>query len=450
MKRPERKLISIALIVAAMVLFARGASTHAADSSVVELVGVALEPLAGSTVEVIRQSDGQSFKTSADDTDWFRLRVAVPPGEYQMKLGTESCDSNGKTYPFESYGGRTQVRCAALCGAPMHCWSSFPGVSEAPGISGFLAGPAAGVSITVRDNSDRVIGKTSTNAEGRYSVGGLRAGEQYSVTASTSDPSMKVHVPTWRFAPEPRTLNFQLNPKDRFVEDQWLHASPGYLELIATVDKLEGTHPVAPAHATADLTGTVVAPLVGARVSIEDRAGKTVARTVSDGEGYYCLLLHDITSGFYTFTMDSAQISSRPVVSKNWWLNPWTDELSDLRYSPTGPPTGVTGGWSRRSGAPPRPPQIYGTLLGPVKGALVTLKDHEGRIREQTHTDASGNYQFRSLPLNREFIVSTSVGEPPVRYQTQRVSLIPYILNFEVDKKDNAMRLCDLPGCPGF
>ena len=257
---------------------------------------------------------------------------------------------------------------------------------------------------------------------------------------------MEVFVPTVHFAPEPRVLNFQLNPKNRFVEDQWLHASPGYLELTATVDKLEGT-PATPAHATADLSGTVVAPLVGARVSIEDRAGKTVASTVSDAEGYYCLLLHDITSGFYTFTMESAQISSSPVVSKNWWLNPWTDELSDLKYSLTGPPTGVTGGSGRRSGAPPRPPQIYGTLLGPVKGALVTLRDQEGQITMRTHTDASGDYQFQSLPMDREFTVSAIDGE---RDKIQSVGLVPYTLNFEVDRKGNAMHLCYLAGCPGF
>ena len=98
------------------------------------------------------------------------------------------------------------------------------------------------------------------------------------------------------------------------------------MELTGTVDQLQEPQPPDPAHATASLSGTVVAPLVGARVSFEDRAGKAVSSTVSDAEGYYCLLLHDITSGFYTFVMDSAQISSSPFESKNWWLNPWTDE----------------------------------------------------------------------------------------------------------------------------
>lgn len=445
----DRKLISILLAVAVTLPFARGPSVHAADGSVVDLAGVALEPLAGSTVHLIRERDGKSYETVTDDTGWFRLNVAVPPGEYQMKLSTKSCDSNGKTYSFESYGGRTQVRCAALCGVPLHCWSAFGGVSEAPGIWGFVAGPAAGVTITVRDNAGRVVGRKATNGAGRYSVGGLRVGEQYSVTASTSDPSMEVYVPTWHFAPEPRVLNFQLTPKDRFFPDLWLHASPGYLELTATVDKLQGTNPATPVQVAADLSGTVVAPLVGARVSFEDRAGKTVASTVSDAEGFYRLLLHDITSGFYTFVMDSAQISSSPFVSKNWWLNPWTDESHDIKYSLTGWNGGAAGG-GRRSGAPPRPPQIYGTLFGPVKGALVTLEDHEGQIRKQTLTDADGNYQFQSLPLDREFIVSASVGGPPVRVMSQSVALVPYILNFEVDKRGKAMNLCDLPGCPGF
>jgi hypothetical protein len=87
--------------------------------------------------------------------------VAVPPSEYQMKLGTESCDSNGKTYSFESYGGRTQVRCAAPCGVPLNCWSAFGGVSEAPGFWGSVAGPAVGIAITVQDNSGRIVGKDS-------------------------------------------------------------------------------------------------------------------------------------------------------------------------------------------------------------------------------------------------------------------------------------------------
>jgi hypothetical protein len=440
------RLISILLSVAVALALAREPIARAADGPAVELVGVALGPLAGSTVQVIRRQDGKSYTAVTDDTGWFRVAAEVAPGDYQLKLGTQSCDSNGETYSFESYGGRTEVWCAALCGAPLHCRSGNPGVTTPPGISGFIAGPAAGVAITLKDNSGRVVGQAATDSAGRYNVGGLRIGEQYSVTASTSEPSMEVFVPTWRFAPQPRVLNFQLNPKNRFVEDQWLHASPGYLELTATVDKLEGT-PATPAHATADLSGTVVAPLVGACVSIEDHAGKTVASTVSDSEGYYCLLLHDITSGFYTFTMESAQISSSPVVSKNWWLNPWTDELSDLKYSLTGPPTGVTGGWGRRSGAPPRPPQIYGTLLGPVKGALVTLRDQEGQITMRTHTDASGDYQFQSLPMDREFTVSAIDGE---RSKTQSVGLVPYILNFEVDRKGNAMHLCELAGCPGF
>ena len=445
----EGRLISILLTVAIALAFARGPSAQAADASVVNLTGIVLEPLAGSTVQVIRQQDGKSYDTIADDTGGFRLSVDVAPGEYQFKLGTKSCDSDGKTYPFESYQGRTTISCAALCGVPLHCESGFPGVLEAPGISGFVAGPAAGIRITVQDNSGRVVGTTATNGEGRYSVGGLRIGEQYSVTASSSDPSMEVHVPTSHFAPVPRVLNFQLNPKNRFVEDQWLHGSPGYLELTATVDKLDEKHPATPAHLTADLTGTVIAPLVGARASIEDRAGKAVASTVTDGEGYYCLLLHDIKSGVYKFTMDSAQISSSPIVS-DWWLNPWTDELSDLKYSLTGPPTGVTGGGGRPSWAPPRPPQIYGTLFGPVKGALVTLQDREGQISKQTHTDAGGSYQFQSLPLNREFIVSASVGGPPVRFLSHSVGLVPYILNFELDKRGYAMHVCYLPGCPGF
>jgi hypothetical protein len=261
---------------------------------------------------------------------------------------------------------------------------------------------------------------------------------------------MEVYVPTWRFAPEPRVLNFQLNPKNRPFQDLWLHPSPGYLELTATVDHLQEKQPPTPAHATANLSGTVVAPLVGARVSFEDRAGKTVASTVSDAEGFYRLLLHDITSGFYTFIMDSAQISSSPFVSKNWWLNPWTDELHDIKYPLTGPNGGAAGGGGRPSWAPPRPPQIYGTLFGPAKGALVTLQDHEGQITKRTLTDADGNYQFHSLPLDREFIVSARVGGPPVRFMSQSVGLVPYILNFEVDKRGKAMHLCDLPGCPGL
>jgi hypothetical protein len=52
--------------------------------------------------------------------------------------------------------------------------------------------------------------------------------------------------------------------------------------------------------------------------------------------------------------------------------------------------------------------------------------------------------------LDREFIVSASVGEPPVRYKSQSVGLVPYILNFEVDKRGKAMHVCYLPGCPGF
>jgi hypothetical protein len=445
----EKKLISILLTVAVALAFVRGLSAQTGDGSVVDLVGVVLEPLAGSTVQVIHQQDGKSYETVTDDTGWFRLSVAVSPGEYRFKLGTKSCDSNGKTYPFESYGGRTTISCAALCGVPLHCESGGGGVLEAPGIWGFVAGPAAEIRITVQDNSGRVVGTATTNGAGRYSVGGLRVGEQYSVTASTSDPSMEVHVPTWHFAPEPRGLNFQLNPKDRFFQDLWLHASPSYLELTATVDKLDRTHPATPAHETADLSGTVVAPLVGARVSFEDRGEKTVASTVSDAEGYYCLLLHDITSGFYTFIMDSAQISSSPVVSKNWWLNPWTDELHDIKYSLTGPTGGAAYG-GRPSWAPPRPPQIFGTLFGPVKGALVMLQDHEGQIRKQTHTDAGGSYQFQSLPLDREFTVSATDIGPPVRYKSQSVVLVPYILNFEADKKGTAMHLCYLPGCPGF
>jgi hypothetical protein len=448
----ERNLISISILLALAVTltFTRGPTADAADESVVDLVGVAIAPLAGSTVHVIRLQDGKSYETVVDDTGWFRLNVAVPPGEYQMKLGTESCDSNGKTYSFESYGGRTEVWCAALCGAPLHCRSENPGVTTPPGISGFIAGPAAGVAITLKDNSGRVVGQAATDGAGRYSVGGLRIGEQYSVTASTSDPSMEVHVPTWRFAPEPRVLNFQLTPKDRFFQDLWLHASPGYMELTATVDQLQEPQPPAPALATADLWGTVVAPLVGARVSFEDRAGKTVASTVSDAEGYYCLLLHDITSGFYRFVMDSAQINSSPLLLKNWWLNPWTDERSDIKYSLNGPTVGAAGGGGRPSWAPPRPPQIYGTLFGPVKGALVTLQDLEGQIAKQTLTDAGGNYQFESLPIGREFTVSATDTGPPVRYKSQRVALVPYILNFEVDKKGYAMHLCYPPGCSGF
>ena len=445
----ESKRIFILLTAVVALAFARGPSAHATDATAIDLTGVVLEPLAGSTVQVISQRDGKSYDTVTDDTGGFRLSVAVAPGKYQFKLGTKSCDSNGKTYPFESNGGRTTVSCAALCGVPLHCESGFPGVLEAPGIWGFVAGPAAGIKITDQDNSGRVVGTDATNGEGRYSVGGLRIGEQYSVTASSSDPSMEVHVPTWHFAPKPRVLNFQLNPRDRFVEDQWLHASPGYLELTATTDKPGEKHPATPAHLTANLSGTVIAPLVGARASIEDRAGKAVASTVTDGEGWYCLLLHDIKSGVHKFTMVSAQISSSPVVS-DWWLNPWTDELADLKYSLTGPPTGVTGGSGRRSGAPPRPPQIYGTLLGPVKGALITVQDREGQIAKRTLTDADGNYQFQSLPLDREFTVSATDTGPPVRYKSQSVVLVPYILNFEGDKKGRAMHLCYLPGCPGF
>ena len=190
----DRKLISILLAVAVTLSFARGPSVHAADGS--ELVGVAVGPLGGSTVHVIRRQDGKSYSAVTDDTGWFRLAVEVAPGNYQLKLGTESCEPNGKTYSFESYGGQTEVWCAALCGAPLHCRSENPGVTTPPGISGFIAGPAAGVAITLKDNSGRVVGRAATDGAGRYSVGGLRIGEQYSVTASTSDPSMEVHVPT--------------------------------------------------------------------------------------------------------------------------------------------------------------------------------------------------------------------------------------------------------------
>ena len=446
----DSKLISILVALAVTFSFMRGPIANAADGSVVELVGVAVGPLAGSTVQVIRLQDGKSYTAVTDDTGWFRLSVEVAPGDYQLKLRTESCDSNGKTYSFESYGERTEVWCSALCGAPLHCRSENPGVTTPPGISGFIAGPAAGVAITLKDNSGRVVGRAATDGAGRYSVGGLRIGKHYFVTASTSDPSMEVHEPTFRFAPEPRVLNFQLNPKNRPFQDLWLHASPGYMELTGTVDQLQEPQPPDPAHATASLSGTVVAPLVGARVSFEDRAGKAVSSTVSDAEGYYCLLLHDITSGFYTFVMDSAQISSSPFESKNWWLNPWTDDRHDIKYSLTGPDGGAAFGGGRPSWAPPRPPQIYGTLFGPAKGALVRLRDQEGQITMRTHTDASGKYQFQSLPIDREFTLSATDTGPPVRYKSQSVVLVPYILNFEVDNKGKAMHLCYLPGCPGF
>ena len=149
------RLISVLLSVAVALAFAREPIAHAADGPAVELVGVAVGPLAGSTVQVIRQRDRKSYQTVVDDTGRFQLSVEVPPGRYQLKLGTQSCDSNGKTYSFESYGGRTQISCAALCGAPMHCTSGNPGVTTPPGISGFIAGPAAGVAITLKDNSGR-------------------------------------------------------------------------------------------------------------------------------------------------------------------------------------------------------------------------------------------------------------------------------------------------------
>jgi hypothetical protein len=85
-----------------------------------------------------------------------------------------------------------------------------------------------------------------------------------------------------------------------------------------------------------------------------------------------------------------------------------------------------------------------------VKGASVTLQDREGQITNRTHTDASGNYLFQSLPIDREFTVSATDTGPPVSFTSQRVALVPYILNFEVDKKGYAMHLCYLPGCPGF
>ena len=105
----------------------------------------------------------------AGSNSMFRSR----PANIRLKLGTESCDSSGKTYPFESYGRRTEVWCSALCGAPLHCRSENPGVTTPPGISGFIAGPAAGVAITLKDNSGRVVGRAATDGAGRYSVGGL-------------------------------------------------------------------------------------------------------------------------------------------------------------------------------------------------------------------------------------------------------------------------------------
>jgi hypothetical protein len=443
------KLIPILVALEVTLSFTRGPIAHAANRSVVDLVGVVIAPLAGSTVHVIGQRDGESYETVTDNAGWFRLDVAVPPGEYQMKLGTKSCDSNGKTSSFESYGGRTEVSCAALCGLPLSCWSAIGGVSDGPGFWGFVTGPAAGVTIRVRDNSGLVVGTAVTNGEGRYSVGGLRVGEQYSVTASTSDPSMEVQMPTLHFAPEPRVLNFQLNPKGRPVQDLWAHAWPGYVELTATVDKLQGTNPATLVHGAADLSGTVIAPLVAARVSIEDRAGKTVASTFTNGEGYYRLLLDDIKAGVYKFTMASAQISSSPIESNGWVLAPWTAESANMKYSLNGPPTGVLGP-GRPLRAPPGPAELGGTLFGPVKGSLVALQDREGEITKRTLTDANGNYQFHSLPLDREFIVSASVGGPPVRFMSQSVGLVPYSLNFEINKRGKAMHLRDLPGYPGL
>jgi hypothetical protein len=81
---------------------------------------------------------------------------------------------------------------------------------------------------------------------------------------------------------------------------------------------------------------------------------------------------------------------------------------------------------------------------------LVTLQNQEGQIAMRTHTDASGDYQFQSLPIDREFTLSATDTDPPERYKSQSVVLVSYILNFEVDKKGKAMHLCYLPGCRGF
>jgi hypothetical protein len=64
------RLISILLALAVALGSTPGPIAHAADGSAVDLVGVALAPLAGSTVHVIRQQDGKSYETVIDDTGW--------------------------------------------------------------------------------------------------------------------------------------------------------------------------------------------------------------------------------------------------------------------------------------------------------------------------------------------------------------------------------------------
>ena len=127
----------------------RGPIARAADGRSLSWWASTVGPLAGSTVELSASRTGNRTPRSPMIPAGSGCRVAVAPGDYQIRLRTESCDSNGRTYTFESYGGRTEVGVRAMrrpCIAGLRSRES----RTPPGISGFVAGPAAGVTITVR------------------------------------------------------------------------------------------------------------------------------------------------------------------------------------------------------------------------------------------------------------------------------------------------------------
>ncbi len=318
------------------------------------------ELVSNALVQVRQLSPSGPIVASVEtDADGRYLVSGLRPGVYTITVGAPGFGSEAAS--AQAVSNETTEQNFAL----------FPNPATVQGqvTSNNSGQPVPDVLIRVIDENGAVIARTTTGAEGRYRIQGLRAGS-YSITAF--NPSFSSEVEPFSVeAGETVTINFTLTD------------NPGSINGTVT-DEVNGN------------------PIAGAVVVLFDQQTRPIVTTVTEADGTYNI--RGVTPGDYTVRASAFSFATG---SQTVFIAADSEVTVDFQL-------------------PRNPARLRGQILSnegtPISNGSVTVFDDSGNIIGRGVTDENGFYIIGSLPPGTFMATASAPGYLP---ETSTILLIP-------------------------
>ncbi|RAI78912.1 hypothetical protein BFS35_013255, partial [Macrococcoides goetzii] len=270
----------------------------------------------------------------------------------------------------------------------------------------------AGVTVTLKDATGKVIATQTTDANGNYLFEGLSNGDytvEFGTPADTKLVPVKEHVGTSDVDSDLSVVPVTINNGDNLTIDRGFEVPPVPSPTYKIGDRVWQDNN------NNDIQDAGDTGIAGVTVTLKDATGKVIATQSTDANGNY--LFEGLLNGDYTVEFGTPADTKLVPVKEHVGTS---DVDSDLSVVPVTINNGDNLTIDRGFEVPPVPSPTY--KIGDrvwqdnnnndiqdagdtrIAGVTVTLKDATGKVIATQTTDANGNYLFEWL-LNGDYTV---------------------------------------------